>query len=122
LIKVKSLSVNLSREGIEYEATDETPQMIGFASEDSLYIDEYKGMYGLKSSKELLLPHTFFYIQNLKDTYLVQDYIEYKLFNLNTRKFMSDNSYEKVEYYKNYMMVLKNGKLFYLATKGKIVQ
>jgi len=119
-VKVKSLNVNLYKEGIEYEADDESQQMLDFKAVDSLVIDEYRGKYGLKLGSKNILPYKYFQIEKLGEVYLVQDHIEYKLFDNYKRRLISNDSFDKVCPYLNYLMVVKKGKILYIDSyQGK---
>jgi len=120
--KIKSLNVNLTKEGIDYEDVSEAPQTLFFKESDSLVISEHNGKYGLSTGEKTVLSHKFFHIKKFTNKYLVQDQIVYKLYNSYTNKFVSDSTFENIQPYKGYLMVIKKGKIAYIDTEGKILE
>ncbi len=120
--KIKSLNINLSKEGIDYEDMEENLQILTFKAKDTLSIVEYKGMYGLKSNDKMVLPYMYFKIEPLANKFLVQDNIEYKLFNSMTRKFISDDTFDTVYPYKGYLMLTKSREITYMNPYGGLTK
>ncbi len=114
--RIERLGVNMTKEGLEYDGSDEEDDSTEVvASVEELYsIVSYRGKYGLKKEEKLILPYSFFHIQNASDVFLVQDKIEYKIYDLFTNKFLSNESYENVYPYKFYFQVWKEGKMSYM--------
>lgn len=114
--RIERLGVNITKEGLEYDGSDEEDDSTEVvANVEELYsIVSYRGKYGLKKEEKLILPYSFFNIQHAADVFLVQDKINYKIYDLFTNTFLSDESYEKVYPYKFYFQVWKDGKMYYI--------
>lgn len=46
--------------------------------------------------------------------FLVQDRLQYNVFDLHSRRFITEEAFDKVHAYRSYLQVWKNGKLFYI--------
>lgn len=114
--RIERLGVTITKEGLEYDGSDEEDDSTEVVEtiEELYSIVSYRGKYGLKKGEKLILPYAFFHIQKVSDVFLVQDKIEYKLYDLFTNKFMSNASYENVYPYKLYFQVWKDGKMYYI--------
>lgn len=114
--RIERLGVNMTKEGLEYDGSDEEDDSTEVVSNiEELYtIVSYRGKYGLKKDEKLILPYSFFNIQHASDVFLVQDNIDYKIYDLFSNKFLSNESYETVYPYKLYFQVWKDGKMYYI--------
>jgi|GEM_PF-2527331 len=114
--RLERLGVSITKEGLEYDGSDEEDDSTEVvASVEELYsIVSYRGKYGLKKEDQLILPYSFFNIQHASDVFLVQDKTDYKIYDLFTNKFLSNDSYENVYPYKLYFQVWKDGKMYYI--------
>lgn len=114
--RIERLSVNITKEGLEYDDSGEEEDSTEVVEtiEDMYSVVNYRGKYGLKKEEKLILPYSFFHIQKASDVFLVQDKIEYKLYDLLSNKFLTNDAYEKVYPYKYYFQVFREGKLYYI--------
>jgi hypothetical protein len=114
--RIERLGVSITKEGLEYDESDEEDDSTEVVEtiEDSYKVVHYRGKYGLKKDDQLILPYSYFHIQKTDDVFLVQDKIDYKLYDLRKKKFITEESYQKVYPYKDYFQVLQDGKLFYI--------
>lgn len=113
---IERLGVSISKEGLEYDGSDEEDDSTQVVEtiEELYSIVSYKGKYGLKKEEKLILPYNFFHIQKADDVFLVQDKIEYKLYDLFSNTFITNDSYESVYPYKFSFQVWKDGKMYYI--------
>lgn len=113
---IERLGVSISKEGLEYDGSDEEDDSTQVVeSIEELYsIVGYRGKYGLKKAEKLILPYGFFHIQKADDVFLVQDKIEYRLYDLFSNTFITNDSYESVYPCKVWFQVWRNGKMSYI--------
>lgn len=114
--RIEGLGVNITKEGLEYDDSDEEGDSTEVVEtiEELYSVVSYRGKYGLKKEDKLILPYSFFNIQKVQDVFLVQDKIEYKLYDLYSNAFITHDVYEKVCPYKSYFQVWKEGKMYYI--------
>jgi hypothetical protein len=120
--KVKSLNITITDEGLDYEDLNQSMETIVFKPTDSLTIFEHNKKFGLKLNNKTVLPCAFFQIEPFGTKFLVQDKIEYKLFNRVSNSFINSKSYNAVSTYGRNLVVTKNGETTYLNFDGKIIR
>jgi hypothetical protein len=115
--RLERLGVNITKEGLEYDDSEEEEDSTEVVEtiEEIYSVVSYRGKYGLRKGENLILPYSFFHIQKASDVFLVQDKIEYKLYNLLSNKFITNETYEKVYPYKYYFQVFRDGKMYYVG-------
>lgn len=111
--KAKRMTEKLEEEESDYEDEDFYTQN-NVTLKDTLYIKQLNGLYGLQSKKRTELSPKYFFIKKMATRYLVLDELAYKVFDCYNGTFVSKESYQKIEPYKDYFMIVKNGIINYM--------
>lgn len=114
--RIERLGVNVTKEGLEYDDSDEEDDSTQVVEtiEDLYTIASYRGKYGLKKEDKLILPYSYFHIQKAEEVFLVQNRVNYKLYNSSRNAFVSNDIYETIYPYKDHFQVCREGKIYYI--------
>jgi sporulation protein YlmC with PRC-barrel domain len=119
--KVKKMNADLSEEEIEEEDEDEAvfvePALV--KETDTLFIKKRNGLYGLKSKTRIELPYSYFHIQRISDCYLIQNDLEYTIFNNYTKNFVTATPFKNCVKYKDYYMLVRDEGIEYVSFWNK---
>lgn len=116
-IQVKSMRADLEKEGIVYEDAGKNEQVLPVASANDTLVVEQNGKYGLTAGGKTILPNTYFNIQKIAGVFLVQDQLEYRLYDASVRRLLSPYAYSAVYPYRDYFLVVRNGVISYIRNR-----
>jgi hypothetical protein len=112
--KVKKMTERLEEEESDYE--DEVVYAQNKVTQrDTVHIKQVNGLYRLQSKNGTVFSPNYFFIKKIATRYLVLDEVAYKVFDNYNGTFVSEESYQAIEPYKDYFMVVKNGVINYMA-------
>ncbi|MBS1635337.1 MAG: WG repeat-containing protein [Bacteroidetes bacterium] len=120
-IIIKQPVTAVMEDGFDYLDMSGTTQTILFSADpiNKPYITHRGDLCGLNLNEgamqtKNILPCKYYNIKSFGNYFLVQDHVEYKLFSIYTRAFLSPESYDAVYPYLDYIQTFKKGKIAYL--------